>query len=581
MLETLMQIGKTLRSAGKMKHHRYISQAPLANKKSPVCYLSLPVDKDFNIDINGLTEIHDETFIRNKLYYLTFKSSDTDSLVKYIFGDISYGINKNGEVGYYKMSNPKIKNLFGISSFYRAKKDAEIFKGSAIEPFRNSFESHIEKIEDLLKEYGNNQRVYLHFDFAGKHWYELTDELNAINQKLLTDFLGEQDGKYILRKFLYKTLIPSTSQSPGFNMNNLFKTKAFQNHDEVLNLLYSIDYSSKSLINDRNIKIIVLPKGNNLEADQIEEFFTRRGIEDEEAAEVKIVKANKNIAVQDYLDSLFEPILIDVAENITQFDLIFSKKSASGPDIDMIELSGIEKSFLKDISDRVKTVRNNIYQARDSLFQGSEVKLGLIDIRRSFLNILGDVTKEKKKYQSHLLKVLPQIYTNTYYRDDVILPAFIEKTEFNIRNDSTSFNLIKFDYYFLVNLQNRNGEDLMEEMKSSKSYQMGLLLGKMAQPLTRKINSFEKNYVGLLSRRISDKKGLITLANFINEKLAIHNVAYTNLKQAFTELAALVSEISDKDYNKNYCAFGFFESYFAKLDLQNKPQTDELSSSNE
>jgi hypothetical protein len=111
-------------------------------------------------------------------------------------------------------------------------------------------------------------------------------------------------------------------------------------------------------------------------------------------------------------------------------------------------------------------------------------------------------------------------------------------------------------------------------MKEDTSYQAGLLLGRMAQPLNRKIASFEKNYVGLLSRRISDKQGFLKFANFINEKLAIHDVAYPNLKQASVELAAIVTNLRDRDYQKNYCAFGFFEGYFgrnqdaAKTDVQ-------------
>lgn len=111
----------------------------------------------------------------------------------------------------------------------------------------------------------------------------------------------------------------------------------------------------------------------------------------------------------------------------------------------------------------------------------------------------------------------------------------------------------------------------MDEMKDSKSYQAGLLLGKMAQPLNRKIASFEKNYVGLLSRRISDKQGLVKFANFINEKLAIHDVAYPNLKQASVKLAELIADISDNKYRKNYCAFGFFEGYFGRNEIASNP----------
>lgn len=578
MLETLLQIGKTLREAKQLRHHRYIKKCPVSDKKSPVVYLSVPVDKEFNFDLNRISIIYDEILTTHHLYYLAFKSADTDSMMKYIFGDICYGINKKGEeTGYYRMSNPEIKNKFAVSSFYRGKEDAEAFSGSIIESFRQSFESNIEFIESLLKEKGQNQQVFLHFDFQGKHWYEFEDELQAINKKLLADFLQEQEGKYILRKFLYKTLIFSASQSPGFNSNNIFKTKAFQNQDEVMDLLYAIDYSNKSLINDRSIKIIVLPKGNNLEATHIEKFFERKSskeIYQEEDAEEKLKKAREAIPTEDLLDRLFEPILVDVGDNITQFDFVFSKKNTSGPDIDMIEISAIERSFLSDIGKRAKEIRNKIYLLREKEFFSAAAKLKPLDILSCFINILGDVTKDKKKYQNHLLKVLPEIYTGTYYKDDLLLPAFIEKNEYNIRNDHSIFNILKYDYYFLLYLQNTNGENLMEEMKNSKSYQVGLLLGKMARPLNEKINSFQKNYVGLLSRRISDKQGLIKFSNFINEKLAIHDVLYPSLKDSFTELANLVAITSDKEYHKNYCAFGFFEGYFAKFESSNKNKQD-------
>ena len=101
---------------------------------------------------------------------------------------------------------------------------------------------------------------------------------------------------------------------------------------------------------------------------------------------------------------------MNVAESITQFDFVFSKKggSASTPDVDMIELSGIERSFLAELSERVKQIREPLREERDSVFPKRPKQFAFLDIRKSFLNILGDVTTDKKKYQSHLFKVLPQ-----------------------------------------------------------------------------------------------------------------------------------------------------------------------------
>jgi hypothetical protein len=159
----------------------------------------------------------------------------------------------------------------------------------------------------------------------------------------------------------------------------------------------------------------------------------------------------------------------------------------------------------------------------------------------------------------------------------VLLPAFIEKTEYNIRNGTLDYNLLKYDYYFLVGLRNMKGDDAVKRMKEDKSYQAGKLLGRMAQPLGRgrepAIKSFEKNYVGLLSRRIADLDGLIELSNFINGKLLLHEVAYRSLKEASVELDGILTDLSEKEYRKKYCAFGFFEGYFARYEEATKPDT--------
>jgi hypothetical protein len=587
MLDTLIGIGKVLRNSeiGKVRYHRYFKSAPLNDekKKIKVVYWRIPVDENFIIQFDQRGEIIDQNLIKNKLFYLTYKASETSPENKYIFGDIQYGTDKdNNEIGFYKLGNLEKKGLFSMSSFGRGYEDAKQFQGTLIEKFRASFENQKDEIEDFLREQSQNQFVYLHFDFGGKNWYEFEDELKLINDALLSYFIEKQNDVFVLRNFIYKTLIKSTSSSPDFNEKNTFKTKAFKDPEEVLDLIYSLDYSKKALISERDIKIIILPRGEKLDAQNIIDFFEQNSRSD------LIVAANQEVEIEkdefDEEDTIFSPVTKEVAKNITQFDFIFSKRGEKGKDDDLLEISGIEQSFLDYLNKAIKNVKNSdLLQERRKFYPTKNKQFWGYDILRSFLNILGDVTSDKKKYQSHLFKVLPQIYSGNYRRDDVILPAFIEKVEYNIRNTEASktpeYNLLKYDYYFLVLIRNNNGGKVMEEMRTSESYKAGLLLGKMAKAIGRgrdpKIKSFEKNYVGLLSRRISDKQGLINLANFINEKLAIHNIAYTELKQASVSLAQLVTEIRDKDYRKNYCAFGFFESYYSHQENENTNQNTE------
>jgi hypothetical protein len=97
------------------------------------------------------------------------------------------------------------------------------------------------------------------------------------------------------------------------------------------------------------------------------------------------------------------------------------------------------------------------------------------------------------------------------------------------------------------------------EIIESKSYQIGLKLGKLAKPLKRSINSFEKRYVGLLTRHIATKNDCIEFYNNINEMLVRQEKAWANLS---AEVSSELANLSTADYNKEYIAFGFFEGYF-------------------
>lgn len=261
---------------------------------------------------------------------------------------------------------------------------------------------------------------------------------------------------------------------------------------------------------------------------------------------------------------IFVPLTEKVGSNIVSFDVVFTKEGRN-VDTDVVEISGIDKSFVKGINDRINRLRIPIEDKCNR-------RLSVI---RSFLNILSDNTKsskkQNKKYQSHLYKVLPQIYTGTYCNDAILLPALIEKTEANIRAGEPKFNLLKYDYYFLTTIQNTipEGGNLMK-IQESQSYKIGLVLGELAKQFAAwredcPIKSFEKSYVGTLSRRITTIPDLMRFKTFMEEKLILHERAsFTHSVSASLaeEIKALESS-SDEKYDRHKCAFGFFESYFA------------------
>ena len=105
------------------------------------------------------------------------------------------------------------------------------------------------------------------------------------------------------------------------------------------------------------------------------------------------------------------------------------------------------------------------------------------------------------------------------------------------------------------------------EIQNSKSYALGVNLGIMARQFAAwrddcPIKSFEKSYVGNLSRRISSIEELIKFTSFINEKLVIHDRMYPDVKKAYQELTCIIKNFKDEKYNKFNCSLGFFESNY-------------------
>lgn len=606
MLETLLAIGRIFRdSPDGLKHHRYVKRAPQRdsnpkNANAPgnfTRFFQVPVEEEGSFDFSQCVECINEN-LRPKFFYLNYKTSDAESYKKYIFGDIYKLRQVKGkeivEDGNFRFGDPAKTNLYGQNSFNRAVADAGALENERIQNFRASFARYMEDIEAFLAQHPN---VYLHFDFDGRHWYELSDVMDTINAKLLSAFTAEiKDAAknvegYVLRKALYKTLTSAaegpSGRVPGFMAENEYKNKLFADVDDVMNLLYVVDFSTKAVIRKGEVKIIVLPRGEDLKAQAIENFFTFQPVESKlpEKKAQKIRDSNTDDDIDP--DDLFQPTMQGATDKMTQFDFIFSKASSSPstPDVDLIEVPGVYQGLLEHLSKRVVAIRKDVESRRSY----SEKNLRL-NITQSLLNILDDRTKAKKKYHNHLFKVLPQIYTGTYYRDDVLLPALIEKAEYAERNDEKpDFNLLKFDFEFLTRIQN-NPEDRMSSIKQSPSYQVGYHLGQMARPFVHKetpIKSFKTNYVGLLSRRITTLPDVLALGAEIGQKLEMH-------EEHFRKRGVFIPKVATRNffnvatdfpqginYNRHECAFGFFHGYTEFIERAATPEKTGDSDSTE
>ena len=639
-LDTVLKIGKALReSDDNLKHFKYVQACPQdkKTKKYPLC-LTIPLDDSFDLQWNSVYETPEN--LKSSLFFLKFKTSDSDGMVKYIFGDIFYSqeskISANGEItvsekggGYYRLPNQFAKAAYKTDSFHRGEADfQDIMKisdvnGAIIPLFREKFKAHNELINTvlahipameyyfanpspnilfasfitdntLLKEYKirNNMKlttsvlksmkienkifedltdiekrklssystgdIFLHFEFPGnKHWYDYDADFNLISTKMLSDFVESNEKGFVMKKTLYKTLCSGDEkndiQFPAFLIGNKHKSKVFDNED-LQNLFYAIDYSSKGrMLSGTDIKMITLPRGDYLDAGDFERFQDKKD-EDE-------VTANNQS------QSLF---MYSNNKNpkITAFDFIFCKKGGlSSPDKDLIEISGIHKSQLRRIRERIESIADDISIERKKFIKTDNNLLPL-DIGYSFRQILGiprtklDTGKVSfeisPQFQTHLLKVLPLIYTENYHHDEILLPTFIRNIEYSIRAGDPKYGFLKYDLIFLLSIQNSNNKYM--ELIETKCYQIGNKLGKLSRPLKNKINTFEKSYVGLLTRRIATHDECLEFFNDINQMLVMHsNYPFGQLS---AEISSELANLSISEYDKEKLAFGFFEGYF-------------------
>lgn len=585
-LDTVIKIGKFYRETkDAWKYHDQINWAmkdvnALAKKKDKegnlieTLFYEVNVTDtgaDFVFDLDGMTRILDEDKM-NAIYYLNFKTSKKDSSKRYLLGDVVYSCyqdkkNKWIEGGNYRLGgNPENSgNADKRSSFWLSEEAASGMENLFIQKFRAEFRRKVEVIERFLR---NQPSVVLHFNFDGKSWQYMEGIVDSIDA-ILTNTLVKRYGKgdqVTLNKYLYKTLGTSENgiSTPGFGPTE-YKTRLFT-HDEVISLMYAGKATETPMLRVGGIGIIALPHSDGLSSEMVVDFFERK--ENSLEAETRKEEEIHILMEEKEMDPDFEPLLKNKFEDTVKFDIVFMSipSSPAGTYADLTEFADVRKSLLRKVHEQIKRVRNKIEQEVNTEFPDLKKKPAF-HIRTCFQNILGDVTKDNKKFQSHFLKVLPRIYTDTYYEDPLLLSKFLEKVEYNIRNEGRGFGLLKYDFYFLMNIQKKN---ILMEIEESKSYALGKRLGIMARVFAAwkkdcPIKSFEKSYVGNLSRRTGTLDDLVKFAAFMNEKLVMHEKAFKEVQQAYLDFVEGIKNFGNEKYNKYNCSLGFFESYYENI----------------
>lgn len=425
--------------------------------------------------------------------------------------------------------------------------------------------------EELLQL--NSASIFLHFSYEDgngneKSWYDFSNTLELVIREMQKKYVDDKNKeRLVLKKSLWPTICSGDDkndiQFPNFDLENRYKTRVFT-ESEIEDLFYGDEYAKKNgkKISDSKYKLIVLPCGDNLKAEDLKLFQEKRN-------EPAIVSANE------YKDDLISSILED-SSTFTSFDFIFAKKERTkADDTYLMEISNITLSALNRVNKRNKEIADKVYAERnkeikiDKLERNKEKKEDYSPICNSFRNLLGDVQMNNttgkaeivasKKYESHILKVLPLIYKEDHYNDPYLLHSFVTNVESATRIGGGSFwcKILKYDLMFILSIQN-NKQNKFMEITNSCSFKLGFKIGKMAQPL-RFIGSFEKNYVGLLSRRVSTKEDCIRFVTDLCQKLVMHDSVWSVMS---AEVIDDLARLPEDKYDKDELSFGFLDGYF-------------------
>lgn len=442
-------------------------------------------------------------------------------------------------------------------------------------------ENNKKKLEKLSEAKGdaellwlNSASIFLHFSYEDenghpKSWYDFANSLQLITRNMITEFVDKKNKEgIVLNKSLWPTICSGNEkndiQFPNFDLGNRYKTRVFT-ESEIEDLFYVDQYAKKGkkIDDDSDYKLIVLPCGDNLKAEDLILFQEKRN-------ESAIVSANE------YKDDLISSILEDCS-TFTSFDFIFAKDGGTKPDDTyLIEISNITRSTLNRVNSRNANIAHQVYAERNKEIKIDKFKKNKekkednsLSICKSFRNLLGDVQLDatgkvkiaaSKKYESHILKVLPLIYKENYYNDPYLLHSFVTNVESTTRIGDGSFwcKILKYDLMFILSIQNNKQNKYMDIINSA-SFKLGFKIGKMAKPLKNSIGSFEKNYVGLLSRRVSTKEDCIRFVTDISQKLVMHDSVWSAM---CAEVCDDLANISESEYDKDELSFGFLDGYF-------------------
>lgn len=461
--------------------------------------------------------------------------------------------------------------------------------------FAYTIRNNREQIDAYLKGQ-DSSNIIIDFTINGRPFQEIEEVMDEIDRIYINDITEPiPDSEYRLLSnsllgFFKTSSKESYAQSPGFDKWQSYKSMPVTVKD-INGLLYSVKFHEHirggNLVGD--FFITYLPNIKNIPYSFIERILedlpsqsydalatkakkigdTRHQAPAEQPEEQEIDFTDPVIARAKLMERIIRESNAPVETPDINFDIIFKQKGGNTV-MDVNLLSSVNITKIEQLNQRIREARQ---------FASSGKRRYTDNLTSGFYWLFRNPTnKDIGPYKSFILKWVLEIFGESYYRNPLLTPTFIERVEYMLRNtaengQSFAYESLHSHYKFLFFMQ-QNGKKQHDELLNSASYRLGVEMGhycKVWQKDRRNLKSYITTLNGHLSQHVKTLEDVMEIFNEFTRRLFL-NKAYIG------DPVNIAGFPKDETFDPQKFIYGYYEAQLTfSSEKESKDESEEIS----
>lgn len=564
MDNTFIKIGQVIRKENwsRISYHPFIGSRNLAksNKNGTTTIIESIGVQELHVNMDNNTVTLEQTdAIHIKLPVVRFALSSADTKVKYLIG--SYVTKKSDVLTQFSLDQ--------YNSFYVKKYGEILTKDSFITKFRNTLETGINLISDIVSKYSDDNEILeialimrITYNGETKSAYEFIECLDEIDEMFLKASCVENKG-YIFSLAFYTMFNYGKFETRG--VKTMYEgSMPYYNKEDFLSLYYARTiYNEMSFFINSDYSISIFPNYDGLNMKDIEDLmFKGKDIFNFTEICNEIQNFINRRVERDTKEKILIPIML-------KFDIYYRYVLGKAGNQNMLRLNGVRYSQLLKIRDHI----NNEYYPKYK-----EKKTGKM-VKRPLYWILSDLYQDyngsSDRYMSTIIHTLQNIYQEKYVVPQQAEFCLLDRSEHLARiGDMTEFrntwnNLFNI-YKFLKTMENQN---FVSELTANPSYKLGTELARFEagwKKGRKNLKTSIERFTGNISRIIYNVEDIRNYYNDLVARMARNEIYAGDHNDLINSLRI----IKDNEFEKNMFIFGYNTEkceYKPKAETEEKP----------